>query len=63
MKSAVALIKSYVPPDPARIQAVKNAGNMSLNMPGGGNGVRLNFPGYAKPGDMLTVEMIRPATS
>ena len=32
MKQAVALVKTYVPPDPARIQAVKEAGKVSLEM-------------------------------
>jgi hypothetical protein len=62
MKQAVALVKTYVPPDPARIQALKDAGNVSLDLPGGGKGARLNFRGYAKPGDMLTVE-VDPASN
>lgn len=62
MKAAVELVKSYVPPDPARIQALKDAGKVSLDLPGGGKGARLNFRDYAKPGDMLTVE-INPASN
>ena len=62
MKQAVALVKTYVPPDPARIQAVKEAGKVSLEMPGAGKGARLNFSGYAKPGDMLSVE-VDPTTN
>lgn len=62
MKAAVALVKSYVPPDSARIQAVKDAGKISLDMPGGGKGARLNFRDYAKPGDVLSVE-IDPASN
>ncbi len=62
MKQAVALVKTYVPPDPSRIQAVKEAGKVSLEMPGAGKGARLNFSGYAKPGDMLSVE-VDPATN
>ncbi len=62
MKAAVALVKTYVPPDPARIQAVKDAGNVSLDLPGGGKGARLNFRNYQKPGDVLTVE-VDPATN
>jgi hypothetical protein len=57
MKQAVALVKTYVPPDPARIQAVKDAGNVSLDLPGGGKGARLNFRNYQKPGDVFTVEV------
>lgn len=62
MKQAVALVKSYVPPDPARIQAVKDAGKVSLDLPGAGKGLRVNFRDYAKPGDVLTVE-VDPATN
>lgn len=62
MKQAVALVKVYVPPDPARIQAVKDAGNVSLDLPGGGRGARLNFRNYAKPGDRLSVE-VDPASN
>jgi hypothetical protein len=62
MKEAVALVKTYVPPDPARIQAVKEAGKISLDMPGAGKGVRVNLRDYAKPGDTLSVE-IDPASN
>jgi hypothetical protein len=62
MKAAVALVKSYVPPDPARIEEVKAAGNISVDMPGGGKGARLNFRDYAKPGDVLTAE-VDPASN
>jgi hypothetical protein len=57
MKQAVALVKSYVPPDPARIQAVKDAGKVSLDLLGPGKGVRLNFRDYAKPGDVFSVDV------
>jgi hypothetical protein len=57
MKQAVALVKTYVPPDPARIQAVKDAGKVSLDLPGGGKGARVNLRDYAKPGDVLSVEV------
>lgn len=62
MKRAVALVKTYVPPDPAKIQAVKDAGNVSVDLPGGGKGARLNFRNYAMPGDVLSVE-IDPASN
>jgi hypothetical protein len=62
MKQAVALVKTYVPPDPARIQAVKDAGKVGVDLPGGGHGARVNFKDYAKPGDLLTVE-VDPASN
>ncbi|HWY58618.1 MAG TPA: hypothetical protein VNZ03_29410 [Terriglobales bacterium] len=62
MKEAVALVKTYVPPDAARIQSVKDAGNVSLDLPGGGRGARLNLRDYDKPGDTLSVE-VDPASN
>jgi len=62
MKQAVALVKTYVPPDQAQIQSVKDAGNVSLDLPGGGKGATLNFRNYAKPGDVLSVE-VDPASN
>jgi hypothetical protein len=56
------LVKTYVPPDPARIQAVKDAGKVNLDLPGGGKGLRVNLRDYAKPGDVLTVE-VDPASN
>jgi hypothetical protein len=58
MKSAVALVKSYVPPDLARIQAAKDAGKVSLQpMPGPGKQLWLSFADYLKPGDRLAVDL------
>ena len=54
MKDAAALIQSYVPPDPQRIQAVKTAGNLSMS-PTGPNSARLDLRGYAKKGDNLSI--------
>jgi len=57
MKSAVALVKSYIPPDPVRLEASKNAGKMSITP--AGPRVRIDFRDYEKPGDMLSIEMDR----
>jgi hypothetical protein len=62
MKQAVALVKTYVPPDPARIQAVKEAGQVTLGLPGGGKGVVVNLAAYGRPGDLLSVE-VDPASN
>jgi hypothetical protein len=43
MKSAVALVKTYVPPAPAKIQAVKDAGNVSIEILDPGKRARLNL--------------------
>lgn len=57
MKQAVALAKTYVPPTPALIQAVKDAGNFSVEVLQPGQSARLNFRDYQKTGDTLSVEV------
>lgn len=57
MQQAVGLVKSYVPPDPTRIQAVKEAGKVSVDILQKKKRIRLNFRDYQKPGDTLGVEM------
>jgi hypothetical protein len=57
MQQAVALVKSYVPPNPALIQSAKDAGKVSLDIIQPGKRVRLNFRDYLKPGDMLSLEV------
>jgi hypothetical protein len=57
MKNAVSLVKSYVPPSPAKIQAAKDAGKASIEMLEPGKRARLNFRDYEKPGDNLGVEV------
>jgi len=54
MKSAVALIKSYVPPDPARLQDTFKAGKAEMQQSAGGV-VTLVFHDYVKPGDTLSL--------
>jgi hypothetical protein len=53
MKSAVSLVKSYVPPDPSKIQAAKDAGKVSIDVLIPGQSARINFRDYQKPGDNL----------
>ncbi|MBP6875499.1 MAG: hypothetical protein KBD56_05470 [Candidatus Eisenbacteria bacterium] len=55
MQSATDLMKSYVLPDPARIEAAWNAGKTSVTKaePRG----RLDIPDYEKPGDVLSIEI------
>jgi hypothetical protein len=57
MKAAVALVKTYVPPSAEKIQASKDAGNMSITPLPGGSSVQLNFKNYEKPGDSLSVDL------
>jgi hypothetical protein len=56
MEAAVALVKQYVPPDPARIQAVKEAGKMSISMLAPDRH-RFQFGDYFKTGDVLSVDL------
>jgi hypothetical protein len=46
MQSAVQLVHSYVPPDPARIRQSVSAGKLSVNMVEPGRRVRLDFRDY-----------------
>jgi hypothetical protein len=55
MKSAAALIHSYVPPDPGRIQAAKDAGRVATTPQGGG--MRLAISQYLQPGDTFTIDL------
>lgn len=57
MKKAVALVKTYVPPNPALIQAAKDAGRVSIDVLEPGKRARLNFKDYEKAGDNLGVEV------
>ncbi len=57
MKSAVSLVKSYVPPNPAKIQASKDMGKVTIEILQPGKRARLNFRDYEKPGDNLGVEV------
>ena len=54
MKQAVALVQSYVPPDPQRIQAAKAAGNLAM-VPTGPNSMRLDLRHYVKSGDTFSL--------
>jgi azurin len=55
MQEAVALVKQYVPPDPARIQAAKDAGKLTVTPPDPQGGVQVVIKDYLKAGDSLTI--------
>jgi hypothetical protein len=57
MRSAVSLVKSYVPPNPSKIQAVKDAGKVSIDILDPGKRARINFRDYEKPGDNLGIQL------
>jgi hypothetical protein len=55
-KEAIGLVKQYVPPDPARIQAAKEAGRVTMTPPDPSGQIRLVIKDYLKPGDSLTLD-------
>jgi hypothetical protein len=57
MKNAVRLVKTYVPPNPAKIQAAKESGKVSIEIIEPGRKARLSFRDYEKPGDSLGIEV------
>ena len=57
MNNAVRLVSAYVPPDPARLQATKDLGKISIEVLQPGVRAQLRFRDYEKPGDDLGVEL------
>jgi hypothetical protein len=56
MKSAVALVKEYIPPQPVLIQRAKDAGKVSVS-PLPDQRARLTFTDYIKAGDSLALDV------
>jgi hypothetical protein len=56
MKSAVALIQKYVPPQAPQIQAAKDAGHVATKPQAGGS-VQLEITDYLQAGDKLTIDV------
>ena len=57
IRRPVALVKTYVPPSPAKIQAAKDAGKVTIEALEPGKRARLNFRDYEKAGDNLGIEV------
>jgi hypothetical protein len=57
MQQAVALVKTYVPPNPAAIQRATEAGKVAVETVQPGKVVRLVFKDYELPGDSLAITM------
>ena len=55
MKQATALVKSYLPPNPALLDQAVKTGNVTLDMLQPDQVVRLNFKNYKLPGDVLSI--------
>jgi hypothetical protein len=60
MKSAVALVQSYVPPDPNRLQQAVNNGAFGMLMLEPGRRGQLQFGNYLKNGDRFSVDVELP---
>jgi hypothetical protein len=56
-KEAIALVKQYAPPDPARIQAAKEAGRLAVTPPDAAGQLRMVIRDYLKAGDSLTLDV------
>lgn len=57
LRKAVALIRQYVPPDQAKLQAAKDAGHVAIQMIDPGKVARLTFSDYVKSGDRLSLDV------
>jgi len=55
LKAAVTLMHQYVPVDPAKIDAAKAEGNVSVSVPGDDGRVRVTIKNYHQPGDELAL--------
>ena len=60
MERAAALIQQYVPPNPERIQAAKDAGHISVTPQTDGR-VHLVISQYLQPGDSLAIDVDKAA--
>lgn len=57
LKDAVALLHQYVPLDPAKIQAAKEAGNLDISVPGADGIVKMTIKNYLKAGDAVEIAL------
>jgi len=62
MQSAAALARSYVPPDPEKIQAVMTAGGVSIS-PSPDSQAVIRLQNYEKEGDVLTLTLDTASSS
>lgn len=60
MQQAGALIHSYIPPDPNRIQQTVDQGGLSINMVQPGRLTRIELRNYLKQGDLLSFDIEVP---
>jgi hypothetical protein len=57
LTKANALIKTYLPPDPAKLQQIEAAGATTVNIVVPNQEFKLTFPNYNLPGDQLNISI------
>jgi len=57
IKTAIAKIQTYLPPDAGKIQQIYSAGNANIQVLEAGKRFKLNFPDYNEKGDMLSISV------
>jgi len=57
MQEAIGLVKQYLPPDPTKIEAAKQAGKLSVSPPDAKGNVQLVIKDYLKAGDSLAIDL------
>ena len=57
VKEALEMVKQYAPPDPARIQAAKDAGRVAVHPPDAKGNMSVTISDYLKAGDSLSIVM------
>ncbi len=57
VQSAVAKIKTYLPPDATKLQQIYGAGKVAIQVLEPGKKFKLSFPDYNVPGDMLSISI------
>ena len=60
IKTAIAKVHTYLPPDADKIQLVYASGNAAIQVLEPGKKFRLNFPGYNEKVDLLSVSVDTP---
>jgi hypothetical protein len=56
MQQAAELVHSYVPPDPVKLLASQQAGNVTIQ-PQPNQGVKVTFANYLKQGDSIAIDV------
>lgn len=55
VKNCIAKIKTYLPPDPSKLQQIYASGKAMVNVIDPGKKFKIDFPNYNQPGDQLSI--------